>query len=92
MINLAATRAAPIVDSSVKKPVASFLRQATFETTRLMTADRDKIEKVVRDTFAGLPDVKAAPVDCPACGGKHSWSKKDAVLEQTMRIRSRRYD
>ena len=45
-----------------------------------------------RDTFAGLPDVRAAPVDCPACGGKHSWSKKDAILEQTMRIRSRSYD
>jgi hypothetical protein len=45
-----------------------------------------------RDTFGGLPDVKAAPVDCPACGGKHSWSKKDAILEQTMRIRSRSYD
>ena len=45
-----------------------------------------------RDTFAGLPDVKAAPVHCPACGGKHSWSKKDAILEQTMRIRSRSYD
>jgi hypothetical protein len=45
-----------------------------------------------RDTFAGLPDVKAAPVHCPACGGKHSWSKKDAILEQTLRIRSRSYD
>jgi hypothetical protein len=45
-----------------------------------------------RDTFAGLPDVQAAPVKCPACGGEHRWSKKDAVLEQTMRIRSRPAD
>ncbi|MEO8420436.1 MAG: hypothetical protein ABI457_04515 [Hyphomicrobium sp.] len=39
-----------------------------------------------RDTFAGLPEVEAL-VRCPACGGQHTWSKKDAVLETTMRIR-----
>jgi hypothetical protein len=42
-----------------------------------------------RDTFAVLPDVMATPVRCPACGGEHAWSKKDAVLETTMRIRSK---
>jgi hypothetical protein len=42
-----------------------------------------------RDSFSGLPDVVAAPVQCPACGGLHSWSKRDAVLETTMRVRPR---
>jgi hypothetical protein len=42
-----------------------------------------------RDTFAVLPDVMVTPVRCPACGGEHAWSKKDAVLETTMRIRSK---
>jgi hypothetical protein len=42
-----------------------------------------------RDTFAALPDVPAPPVRCPACGGRHPWSKKDAVLETTMRVRSK---
>lgn len=42
-----------------------------------------------KDSFIGLPDVKAAPVHCPVCGGLHSWSKKDAILETTMRVRSR---
>ena len=42
-----------------------------------------------RDTFAVLPDVVAKPVRCPARGGQHAWSKKDAVLETTMRIRSK---
>lgn len=41
-----------------------------------------------RDTFVGLPDVTATPVRCPACGGEHAWSKKDAILETTMRVRS----
>ena len=40
-----------------------------------------------RDTFASLPEVEARPVHCPACGGQHTWSKKDAVLETTMRVR-----
>jgi hypothetical protein len=39
------------------------------------------------DSFVGLPEVEARPVRCPACGGQHAWSKKDAVLETTMRIR-----
>jgi hypothetical protein len=38
-----------------------------------------------KDTFAGLPDVRATPVRCPACGQQHSWSPKDAVLETTGR-------
>ena len=42
-----------------------------------------------RDTFATLPDVAAKAVQCPACGGRHPWSKKDAVLETTMRLRSK---
>ncbi|KAB2939953.1 MAG: hypothetical protein K8F92_09570 [Hyphomicrobium sp.] len=42
-----------------------------------------------KDSFLGLPEVQAAPVQCPACGGQHTWSKKDAILETTMRIRSR---
>jgi len=42
-----------------------------------------------RDSFSVLPDVVAAPVQCPACGGQHSWSKRDAVLETTMRVRPR---
>lgn len=41
-----------------------------------------------KDTFQALPNVEATPVRCPACGGEHSWSKKDAVLDTTMRIRS----
>lgn len=44
MINLAATTAAPIgsgTDSHSKDHVAGFLRQASFETTRLTAADRD---------------------------------------------------
>jgi hypothetical protein len=41
-----------------------------------------------KDTFVGLPDVRATPVRCPACGGEHTWSKKDAILETTMRVRS----
>jgi hypothetical protein len=45
-----------------------------------------------RDSFQGLPDVQATPVHCPACGGLHAWSKKDAILEQTMRVRSKRGD
>jgi hypothetical protein len=40
------------------------------------------------DTFSGLPNVQAVPVKCPACGGTHPWSKKDAILETTMRVRS----
>ena len=40
-----------------------------------------------QDSFAVLPDVVAAPVLCPACGGMHTWSKRDAILETTMRIR-----
>lgn len=40
-----------------------------------------------QDSFRALPDVEARPVRCPACGGQHSWSKKDAILETTMRIR-----
>jgi len=42
-----------------------------------------------KDSFSVLPDVVAAPVQCPACGGQHSWSKRDAVLETTMRLRPR---
>jgi hypothetical protein len=42
-----------------------------------------------RDTFAALPEVSASPVRCPACGGRHAWSKKDAILETTMRVRSK---
>jgi hypothetical protein len=42
-----------------------------------------------QDSFLGLPEVQAKPVKCPACGGRHAWSKKDAVLETTMRIRSK---
>lgn len=40
-----------------------------------------------RDTFQTLPNVQAAPIQCPACGGRHTWSKKDAFLDTTMRIR-----
>ena len=40
-----------------------------------------------RDTFDSLPEVPARPVRCPACGGQHAWSKKDALLETTMRLR-----
>lgn len=43
-----------------------------------------------KDTFQGLPNVVAKAVQCPACGGSHTWSKKDAVLETTMRIRPAR--
>ena len=39
------------------------------------------------DTFRTLPNVQARPVHCPACGGQHAWSIRDAVLETTMRIR-----
>jgi len=42
-----------------------------------------------KDSFLGLPEIPAKPVQCPACGGRHTWSKKDAVLETTMRIRSK---
>lgn len=42
-----------------------------------------------RDSFMALPNVQATPVHCPACGGYHAWSKKDAVLETTMRIKSK---
>jgi hypothetical protein len=42
-----------------------------------------------QESFVGLPEVPAKPVKCPACGGRHAWSKKDAVLETTMRIRSK---
>ncbi len=42
-----------------------------------------------QDSVLGLPEVTAKPVKCPACGGRHAWSKKDAVLETTMRIRSK---
>ncbi|MFN3625293.1 MAG: hypothetical protein ACK4TP_14665 [Hyphomicrobium sp.] len=42
-----------------------------------------------RDSFSALPNVQAAPVHCPACGGYHAWSKKDAVLETTMRVTSK---
>jgi len=44
-----------------------------------------------KDSFSVLPDVVATPVQCPACGGQHSWSKRDAVLETTMRVRPRAY-
>lgn len=40
-----------------------------------------------RVSFEGLPEVQATPVRCPSCGGEHRWSKKDAVLETTMRVR-----
>jgi hypothetical protein len=40
-----------------------------------------------RESFSRLPDVKATPVRCPACGGQHAWSKDDAILETTMRVR-----
>jgi hypothetical protein len=40
-----------------------------------------------RDSFQSLPEVEASPVRCPACGEEHRWSKRDAVLETTMRIR-----
>jgi len=40
-----------------------------------------------RISFQSLPDVPASPVRCPACGGEHPWSRKDAVLETTMRIK-----
>jgi hypothetical protein len=39
-----------------------------------------------RETFDSLPEVPARPVRCPACGGQHAWSKKDALLETTMRL------
>ena len=42
-----------------------------------------------KDSFLGLPEIPAQPVHCPACGGRHAWSKKDAVLETTMRVRSK---
>lgn len=42
-----------------------------------------------KDSFLGLPEIPATPVHCPACGGRHAWSKKDAVLETTMRVRSK---
>jgi hypothetical protein len=42
-----------------------------------------------KDSFQGLPEVAASPLHCPACGGQHAWSKKDAVLETTMRVRSK---
>ena len=42
------------------------------------------------DTFRSLPNVEARPVLCPACGAYHAWSKRDAVLETTMRIKSGR--
>ena len=40
------------------------------------------------DSFQSLPDVPARPIKCPACGARHAWSKKDAVLETTMRVRA----
>lgn len=43
-----------------------------------------------RLSFQSLPEVEASPVRCPACGGEHVWSKKDAILETTMRVRSKR--
>jgi len=43
-----------------------------------------------KDTFAGLPDVRAWPVRCPSCGQKHAWSPKDAVLETTGRAARRK--
>ncbi|CAN1724541.1 conserved protein of unknown function [Hyphomicrobium sp. 1Nfss2.1] len=43
-----------------------------------------------QDSFQALPNIMAAPVRCPACGGEHVWSKKDAVLETTMRIKTPR--
>lgn len=42
-----------------------------------------------KDTFKALPNVEATAVHCPACGGYHTWSKKDAVLETTMRVKSK---
>jgi len=41
-----------------------------------------------QDSFQALPNVEAAPVRCPACGGLHVWSKRDAILETTMRIKA----
>ncbi len=43
-----------------------------------------------QDTFRRLcRKSRHTPVQCPACGGRHAWSKKDAVLETTMRVRSK---
>ncbi len=38
-----------------------------------------------KDSFAGLPNVAASPVLCPACGQQHMWSKEDALLDTTGR-------
>lgn len=43
-----------------------------------------------KDSFQALPQVEATPVYCPSCGGRHPWSKKDAVLETTLWVRPRR--
>jgi hypothetical protein len=51
------------------------------ETDQLVSVgiDTDK------DSFASLPEVEASPVQCPACGQQHAWSKSDAILETTGR-------
>ena len=36
-----------------------------------------------KNSFASLPDITAAPLQCPACGGSHAWSTAEAILETT---------
>lgn len=43
-----------------------------------------------KDSFQSLPDVRATPIRCPACGQEHAWSKKDALLETTGRAMRRK--
>ncbi len=43
-----------------------------------------------KDSFQSLPNVRAMPIRCPACGQEHAWSKKDALLETTGRALRRK--
>lgn len=36
-----------------------------------------------KESFSSLPDVDAAPIQCPLCGQAHAWSPADAILETT---------